>query len=57
MDPVTLKQRGFMCSVPGCNKPGLVCTIDCFDSEGEWEGEASVHLCEKHFDEARSAGQ
>jgi hypothetical protein len=57
MEPITLKQRGFMCSVPGCNKPGQICTIDCFDEEGTWEGETTVHLCEMHFGEARSAGQ
>lgn len=57
MKPITLKQRGFMCSVPGCNNPGQKCTIDVFDEEGTWEGAADVHLCEMHFAEARMAGQ
>jgi len=52
MKQITLKNRGFMCAVPGCNNPGQKCTIDVDNS-----AEADVYLCEKHFAEARAYGQ
>ena len=49
---IKLHGRGFMCWVPNCEHKGKKGIITVDES-----AEAEVWLCEKHWEEAKAAGQ
>ncbi len=54
--PIVLERgKGYRCQVPGCNQRGDLCILD--DTRDECAAEFEARLCEKHYIEARSAGQ